>query len=127
MRKRQSAWRMWALAMGPKAGRNEKEADVVALMRTIVLISYMVTNGFIVAGVIRHWQKPPCPSAVAGFSAVVETSSGAAKETARKNDLRPKVAGQFGDQLRAGQSNRTPLSSTGQILGFSRNAIITNS
>jgi hypothetical protein len=46
---------MWALAMGPKAGRNEKEADVVALVRTIVLISYMVTNGFIVAGVIRHW------------------------------------------------------------------------
>ena len=55
MRKRQSIWRMWALAMGPKAGRNEKEADVVAFVRTIVLISYMVTNGFIVAGVIRHW------------------------------------------------------------------------
>jgi hypothetical protein len=46
---------MWALALGPKGGRSEKEADIIALVRTIVLISYMVTNGFIVAGVIRHW------------------------------------------------------------------------
>jgi hypothetical protein len=67
------------------------------------------------------------PSKFAGSSVVVETFSDVAKEMVRRNGLRPKVAEQFGDQLRAGQSNRTPLSSTGQILGFSRNAIITNS
>jgi hypothetical protein len=37
---------------------NEKEADIIACVRTIVLISYMATNTFIIAGVIRHWQKP---------------------------------------------------------------------
>jgi hypothetical protein len=30
---------------------NEKEADVIACVRTIVFISYMTTNLFIVAGV----------------------------------------------------------------------------
>lgn len=51
------AWRLWALALGEKAGKHEKEADIIALVRTIVLILYMTTNVFIVAGVIRHWQK----------------------------------------------------------------------
>jgi hypothetical protein len=46
---------MWALALGPKEGRNEKEADIIALVRTIVFLSYMTTNFFIVAGVIHHW------------------------------------------------------------------------
>jgi hypothetical protein len=36
---------------------NEKEADIIALVRTIVLISYMGTNACIVAGVIRHWNN----------------------------------------------------------------------
>ena len=38
----------------------------------------------------------------------------------RKNDLRPKAVKQFDDQLQARQSNRTPLSLTGQTLDFSR-------
>lgn len=49
-------WRLWALALGEKTGKNEKEADVIAFIRTIVLFSYMATNVFIVAGVIRHWN-----------------------------------------------------------------------
>jgi hypothetical protein len=112
---------MWALALGPKEGRNEKEADIVALVRTIVFLSYMTTNCFIVAGVIRHWQKAPCSSAI------VETSSNEAKEMVRRNDLRPKAVGQFDDQLQARQSNRTPLSLTSQTLDFSRKKIVANS
>ncbi len=50
------SWRLWAKALGEKAGKNEKEADMVALIRTIILSSYIVTNLFIVAGVIRHWN-----------------------------------------------------------------------
>ena len=50
-------WRLWALALGEKAGKHEKEADIIALVRTFILFSYMATNVFIVAGVIRHWQK----------------------------------------------------------------------
>jgi hypothetical protein len=50
------SWRLWAKALGEKAGKNEKEADVVAFIRTIILFSYIATNAFIVAGVIRHWN-----------------------------------------------------------------------
>lgn len=49
-------WRLWAKALGEKAGKNKKEADIVALIRTVVLFLYMLTNAFIVAGVIRHWN-----------------------------------------------------------------------
>jgi len=54
----QKSWfRLWALALGSKVGRNEEEADIVAFVRTIVIISYMTTNLFIIAGVIRHWNN----------------------------------------------------------------------
>jgi hypothetical protein len=46
---------MWAKALGEKAGSNNAEADRIAIVRTIIVISYLVTNCFIIAGVIRHW------------------------------------------------------------------------
>lgn len=49
-------WRIVAKALGAKEGRNEKEADMVALVRTAILFSYMLTNAFIVAGVVKHWH-----------------------------------------------------------------------
>ena len=48
-------WRIWAKALGEKAGANKQEADRVALVRTIIVLTYIITNCFIVAGVIRHW------------------------------------------------------------------------
>lgn len=48
-------WRLWAKALGEKAGRSEKEADTIALIRTAILFIYIITNLFIIAGVIRHW------------------------------------------------------------------------
>lgn len=48
-------WRLWAKALGEKVGRNDKEADIVAIIRTLILACYIVTNFFIIAGVIRHW------------------------------------------------------------------------
>jgi hypothetical protein len=30
-------------------------ADRVAIIRTLIVLSYIITNCFIVAGVIRHW------------------------------------------------------------------------
>ena len=50
-------WRLWAKALGQKEGRDEREADIIACIRTAVLLTYFVTNCFIVAGVIRHWGK----------------------------------------------------------------------
>jgi hypothetical protein len=48
-------WRLWAKALGEKYGNTDKEADIIALIRTFIIISYLTTNIFIVAGVIRHW------------------------------------------------------------------------
>jgi hypothetical protein len=48
-------WRVWAKALGEKAGATEREADRVALVRTAIVLCYIITNMFIVAGVIRHW------------------------------------------------------------------------
>jgi hypothetical protein len=48
-------WRLWAKAIGEKSGYTVQEADRIAMIRTIIIISYLVTNMFIVAGVIRHW------------------------------------------------------------------------
>jgi hypothetical protein len=50
-----SVWRIWAKALGEKAGNTDKESDRIALIRTLIVLSYIATNLFIVAGVIRHW------------------------------------------------------------------------
>jgi hypothetical protein len=52
-------WRIFAKALGAKEGKHEKEADMVALVRTVILFSYMLTNAFIIAGVVRHWNNVP--------------------------------------------------------------------
>lgn len=49
-------WRIWCKALGEKATSCDKESDKVAILRTIVLAAYMITNAFIVAGVVRHWN-----------------------------------------------------------------------
>jgi hypothetical protein len=48
-------WTLWANALGAKAGKTDAEADRVAIIRTLIIVSYIVTNCFIIAGVIRHW------------------------------------------------------------------------
>jgi len=52
-------WRLWAKALGEKASKDDKESDHVAGIRTFLFCTYFITNCFIVAGVIRHWNKPP--------------------------------------------------------------------
>ena len=48
-------WRLWAKALGEKTGVTDQEADKVALVRTLIVLTYIITNIFIIAGVIRHW------------------------------------------------------------------------
>ena len=48
-------WRLWAKALGEKASADDKEADKVAIIRTLVVLFYLLTNSFIIAGIIRHW------------------------------------------------------------------------
>ena len=52
-------WRIWAKALGEKYGRDDREADLIAGIRTLIFISYLVTNLFIISGVIRHWNDVP--------------------------------------------------------------------
>ena len=52
-------WRIWAKALGEKYGRTDREADTIAGIRTLIFISYLVTNIFIISGVIRHWNDVP--------------------------------------------------------------------
>ena len=49
-------WRVLAKALGEKAHPDPRIADWVALVRLAILGSYLLTNTFIVAGVIRHWN-----------------------------------------------------------------------
>ena len=48
-------WRLWAKALGEKTGNSDAEADQIACVRTCIVLIYVITNFFIVAGVIRHW------------------------------------------------------------------------
>jgi hypothetical protein len=50
-----SIWRIWAKALGEKSGKTDKEADLIAIVRSAIILIYVVTNFFIIAGVIRHW------------------------------------------------------------------------
>ena len=49
-------WILWAKALGEKASKSDRESDYIALIRTLILLTYLITNCFIMAGVIRHWN-----------------------------------------------------------------------
>jgi hypothetical protein len=48
-------WRIWAKALGEKSGSSDEESDRIACIRTLIVLIYVITNFFIIAGVIRHW------------------------------------------------------------------------
>jgi hypothetical protein len=48
-------WRIWAKALGEKHGKDDSESDKIAIIRTTIVLCYIITNLFIIAGVIRHW------------------------------------------------------------------------
>ena len=53
-------WTTWKYTLGSFSDtRTKNYDDWVALIRTCIFVSYMVTNIFIVSGVIRHWNDVP--------------------------------------------------------------------
>lgn len=48
-------WRLWAKSLGEKSGNTDIEADRIAIVRTIIVLIYIITNLVIIAGVVRHW------------------------------------------------------------------------
>ena len=49
-------WRWWSKALGEKASQCDQESDKVAVIRTFIFATYLITNGFIVANAVRHWN-----------------------------------------------------------------------
>jgi hypothetical protein len=56
MKKNKTVWRLLAKALGEKASKCDKEADKIALIRLLMFLSILITNCFIVANAIRHWN-----------------------------------------------------------------------
>ena len=52
-----NVWRLWAKALGEKSGANDTEANRIAVIRTVIVLSYIITNCFIIAGVVQHWDQ----------------------------------------------------------------------
>ena len=54
------AVRVWKYALGSFSDDRTKEYDnYVVVVRSVIFISYLITNCFIISGVIRHWNNVP--------------------------------------------------------------------
>ena len=54
------AWNIWKYALGSFSDEKTKEYDnYVVIVRSIIFVSYLITNCFIISGVIRHWNNVP--------------------------------------------------------------------
>ena len=53
-------WKIWKYALGSFADEKTKDYDnYVVIVRSIIFVSYLITNCFIISGVIRHWNNVP--------------------------------------------------------------------
>ena len=53
-------WKIWKYALGSFSDEKTEPYDgYVVLVRSVIFISYLVTNCFIISGVIRHWNNVP--------------------------------------------------------------------
>lgn len=68
-------WRLWCKALGEKASGCDKESDKVAIIRTLIFFSYMITNIAIVANAIRHWNDVPTERLPLQHQSIQEKSS----------------------------------------------------
>ena len=57
--KTKSVWRLICYALGSKAGKDNQEADIVAIIRLLFVLQVIVTNSFIIAGVAKHFNDVP--------------------------------------------------------------------
>jgi len=53
-------WQIWKYSLGSFSDDKTKPYDnYVAIIRSIIFVSLLTTNLFIVSGVIRHWNDVP--------------------------------------------------------------------
>ena len=48
-------WRVWAKALGDEAAASDREADYIAIVRSVIVGLNFITCLFIIAGVIHNW------------------------------------------------------------------------
>ena len=49
-------WYLWSKALGEKANDDSTISDKVAIIRTCIVLIYIITNFFIVINILRHWN-----------------------------------------------------------------------
>jgi hypothetical protein len=50
-------WRLWCKSLGEKASPCDKESDKIAIIRTFIFLTYLITNVAIISNAIRHWNN----------------------------------------------------------------------
>ena len=58
MKKNRCAWRLIAKSLGEKSGKNDREADKIALIRLSMFLSIFITNCFIIFNAVRTHIVP---------------------------------------------------------------------
>ncbi len=52
-------WKIWKYTLGSfNDNKTKRYDDAVCIIRSIIFVTYLITNCFITAGVIRHWNPP---------------------------------------------------------------------
>ena len=49
-------WKIWVKSLGAKADEDDTISDHVAIVRTLIVFVYVVTNCFIVANIVKNWN-----------------------------------------------------------------------
>ena len=56
----QELWKIWTYTLGSFNDEKTKKYDgIICVLRSKIFIQLVVTNCFIIAGNIRHWEKSP--------------------------------------------------------------------
>ena len=54
--KQSNLWRIVSKSLGNESGETGKESDQIAFVRLLAFLSILITNSFIVANALRHWN-----------------------------------------------------------------------
>ena len=50
-------WRLWCRALGEKIGEDNRRADIVAIIRTIIILQAIITNVLISINIALLWSQ----------------------------------------------------------------------
>ena len=64
MKHKKTMWRLIAKSLGEKSGKDNKEADRIAMIRLFMFLSIFITNGFIIFNAVRSHIIPAEPKPV---------------------------------------------------------------